>query len=82
MLACDPKTLAAAQVRAINVELWMKENRPKFMTPRRQRNVRPQYPTSRITEAPPPRLHPPAPVPRLPACEHCKQSGHHQSQCY
>ena len=47
VLAYDPKTLAAAQVRAINVELWTKENRPKFMTPRSnctptppQRNVR------------------------------------------
>ena len=89
MLACDPKTLAAAQVRAIKVELWMNENRSKFMTPRSnftptppQRNVRLQYPMSRITEAPPPRLHPLAPVPRSPTCEHCKKPGHHQSQCY
>ena len=71
VLACDPKMLAAAQERAINVELWMKENRPKLTTSKSnfastpsQRNVCFQNPTPVLIEAPQPRLSLLAPIPR------------------
>ena len=65
--------LAAAQERAINVELWMKKNRPKLTTPKSnfasttsQRNVCYQNPTPGLIEAPQPRLSLLAPIPQPP----------------